>query len=99
MTDEHHRYEVHLATDAVKQLDVSSPVETDRIDYYDSGLWVGRPDGRDFFPYHQVLTIRERPAGEQSGSERDAHDVSESHEETEEHEERDGRDDESVDVE
>jgi hypothetical protein len=55
-------YEVHLQSELVDELDIDSPVETERIDYYDSGLWVRREEGRDFFPYHYVLTIRERPA-------------------------------------
>jgi len=59
-TDDATTYEVHLAADVADQLDVDSPLRTDRIDYYDSGFWITRPEGRDFFPYGEVLTIRER---------------------------------------
>ena len=61
-------YHVHLASELVDELDVESPVETDHIDYYDTGLWVSHESGRDFYPYHQVLTIHERPAAERTGS-------------------------------
>lgn len=53
-------YHVHLSDDVAAALDLTSPIETDRIDYYDAGIWVGTDDGRDFFPYEHVLTIRER---------------------------------------
>lgn len=55
-------YEVHLASDVAEDLGVDSPVETDHIDYYDSGIWVAVEAGRDFYPYGHVLAIRERPA-------------------------------------
>lgn len=57
-------YHVHLAEDVAAALDLASPIETDRIDYYDSGVWVSTDEGRDFFPYEHVLTIRERTAPE-----------------------------------
>jgi hypothetical protein len=59
-----HSYHVHLKADVAEKLGVDSPVETEQIDYYDSGLWVARGEGRDFYPYDTVLTIRERPAQE-----------------------------------
>lgn len=53
-------FEVHLAGAVAEALDVASPVETDRIDYYDSGIWVDGPEGRSFYPWTNVLAIRER---------------------------------------
>lgn len=53
---------VHLADDDAAALDLPTPIETDRIDHYDAGIWVTSGAGRDFFPYEQVLTIRERSA-------------------------------------
>jgi hypothetical protein len=55
-----HSYEVHLTADIVEELGIDSPISTDRIDYYDSGLWVTHQEGRDFYPYDHVLTIHER---------------------------------------
>lgn len=57
-------YHVHLADDVAASLDLASPIETDRIDYYDAGIWVWTDEGRDFFPYEHVLTIRERTTPE-----------------------------------
>lgn len=54
-------YEVHLRPAIAEDLSLESPIETARIDYYDAGIWVSRPDGRDFLPYEHVLVIRERP--------------------------------------
>lgn len=63
-----HSYEVHLKEDVVDELGITSPVETGRIDYYDSGLWVTTQDGRDFYTYQHVLTLRERPQATEAGS-------------------------------
>lgn len=57
-----HTYEVHLTSDATGTADVESPVRTDRLDFYDSGVWAHTDDGRDFHPYEHVQVIRERPA-------------------------------------
>ncbi|MDZ7701589.1 MAG: hypothetical protein U5J98_05705 [Halobacteriales archaeon] len=57
-----HRYEVHLEAAVAEELGVESPVETERIDYYDSGCWLATEEGRDFVPYDRLLAIRERPA-------------------------------------
>lgn len=57
-------YHVHLADDVAASLDLATPIETEHIDYYESGIWVSTADGRDFFPYEHVLTIRERTTGE-----------------------------------
>lgn len=54
---------------------IMSPVTGDEIDFYDSGVWLTRADGRNFFPYEQVRTIREHSSqegpdrGEESSSE------------------------------
>ena len=39
--------------------EVTSPLATDRIDYYDAGIWVHREEDRLFLPYHQIQLIRE----------------------------------------
>lgn len=43
---------------------VTSPVEGTALDFYDSGVWLTRESGRNFFPYDQIRTIREHPEGE-----------------------------------
>jgi hypothetical protein len=53
-------YEVHLTEEL--SADVTSPVTTDRLDFYDSGVWAHGDAGRDFFPYERVAVIRELPA-------------------------------------
>lgn len=42
--------------------EITSPVEGYDVDFYDSGVWLTRETGRNFFPYEQVRTIREHPA-------------------------------------
>jgi|GEM_PF-6018055 len=69
---ERHSYTVHLRADVADELGVESPISTDRIDYYDSGLWVTRESGRDFYPYGHILTIQEREAGQEPGGTPDA---------------------------
>lgn len=67
-------YEVHLTSDATGgSADVESPVRTDRIDFYDSGVWVDQQPGRDFYPYSKIQVIRQRPASErgEAGTERE----------------------------
>jgi hypothetical protein len=51
-------YEVYLDTEGVP-LDLTSPVRTTDVMYYDSGIWMGRDEDRIFVPYHQVEAIRE----------------------------------------
>lgn len=56
-------FEVYLRTSELPDTGVTSPVETDRLDYYDTGIWVTRDDGgRVFFPWDRVDMIREVPA-------------------------------------
>lgn len=56
-------YEVHLRTAELPDTGMTSPVETDRIDFYDTGIWVTREDNeRVFFPWDRVDMIREVPA-------------------------------------
>lgn len=56
-------YEVHLRTAELPDVGMTSPVETDRLDFYDTGIWVVREDGgRVFFPWDRVEMIREVPA-------------------------------------
>jgi hypothetical protein len=43
---------------------VTSPVEGHRLEFYDTGVWLDRETGRNFFPYEQIRTIRERPTEE-----------------------------------
>lgn len=54
------RYRVRL-TAAASDGD-GGTVETERIDYYDSGIWVTVGGGRDFYPYERIAVIEERPA-------------------------------------
>jgi len=51
-------YTVHLRDES----GVAEPVETSRIDYYESGLWVHVDGGRDFYPYDRIDVIEEREA-------------------------------------
>jgi hypothetical protein len=45
---------------------VTSPVEGHELQFYDTGVWIERETGRNFFPYEQVRTIREHPEGRES---------------------------------
>ena len=36
-----------------------SPVTSDHLDFYDSGVWVQLYAAREFYPYEQVAKIRE----------------------------------------
>lgn len=38
---------------------IVSPVTGHDLDFYDSGVWLSRENGRNFFPYAQIRTIRE----------------------------------------
>ena len=38
---------------------IVSPVSGQQIDFYDSGVWLTRENGRNFFPYEQIRTITE----------------------------------------
>lgn len=49
---------------AAEERPIVSPVNGHTIDFYDSGIWLHRDGGRNFFPYEQIRTIREHPAGE-----------------------------------
>ena len=56
--DENTVYTIHLKADPSTR--DSLPIETERIDYYDSGLWVHVDEGRDFYPYERIEVIQER---------------------------------------
>jgi hypothetical protein len=43
---------------------IVSPVTGHEIDFYDSGVWLTRESGRNFFPYEQIRTITEHTGGE-----------------------------------
>ncbi|WP_321112392.1 hypothetical protein [Halorussus salinisoli] len=49
--------------------EVTSPVSGHSLEFYDTGVWLDRKMGRNFFPYEQIRTIREHPEDEQSESE------------------------------
>ena len=51
-------YEVYLDTEGFP-LDLTSPVRTTDVMYYDSGIWIERDGDRIFVPYHEVEVIRE----------------------------------------
>ncbi|WP_202932597.1 hypothetical protein [Halorussus salinus] len=42
---------------------VTSPVQGHELEFYDTGVWLNREEGRNFFPYEQIRTIREHPEG------------------------------------
>ena len=44
--------------------EVTSPVPGHELEFYDTGVWVTRETGKNFFPYEQIRTIREHPEGE-----------------------------------
>jgi hypothetical protein len=45
---------------------VTSPVQGHALEFYDTGVWLDRETGRNFFPYEQIRTIRDHPAGVKS---------------------------------
>ena len=49
------------------QRQVTSPIEGTEVEFYDSGVWLTRETGRNFFPYDEIRTIREHPEGEGPG--------------------------------
>ncbi len=46
--------------------EVTSPVKGHKLEFYDTGVWLDREAGRNFFPYEQIRTIREHPEGQHS---------------------------------
>jgi len=44
---------------------VTSPVSGHELDFFETGVWLDREAGRNFFPYEQIRTIREHPAESQ----------------------------------
>lgn len=54
---------------------IVSPVTGHELDFYDSGVWLKREHGRNFFPYNQIRTIKEHSSGE--GPDRDEESPSE----------------------
>lgn len=57
-------YQVYLHEDD-PDAGVESPVTGNRVDFFDSGVWIQRAEhNRDFFPYEMVTVVRERPADE-----------------------------------
>lgn len=50
---------------AAEERPIVSPVTGHTLDFYESGVWLHRDGGRNFFPYEQIRTIREHPEGEQ----------------------------------
>lgn len=60
-------YDVYLVPSEEQESETSvvSPVTGEGIDFYDSGVWLERESGRNFFPYRQVRTIRERSADDE----------------------------------
>ena len=45
------------------QRQVTSPIGGSEVEFYDSGVWLTRDTGRNFFPYDEIRTIREHPEG------------------------------------
>jgi hypothetical protein len=50
-------FEVHL-------VEGESAVDTEYVDFYDSGVWVDLKEGREFYPYEQVAKVVEIPESE-----------------------------------
>ena len=50
--------------------EVTSPVSGHSLEFYDTGVWLDRETGRNFFPYAQIRTIREHLEGEAGGADR-----------------------------
>ncbi|UWG46892.1 hypothetical protein HSRCO_0597 [Halanaeroarchaeum sp. HSR-CO] len=70
-------YEVYLDTEGLP-LDLTSPVHTADIMYYDTGIWIEREQDRLFVPYRRVQVIREltdRSAAVAEGTEPEAETV------------------------
>lgn len=73
-------YSVYLVERAGSQggeRQVTSPVRGTALDFYDSGVWLTREAGRNFFPYDQIRTIRERTDGESEAGAADEEGASE----------------------
>ncbi|WP_276301714.1 hypothetical protein [Halorussus lipolyticus] len=59
-------YSVYLVQGSGEQggkRQVTSPVGGHELEFYDTGVWLDRETGRNFFPYEQIRTIREHPEG------------------------------------
>lgn len=54
-------FEVYLEDDPTGP-DLESPVVTDHIDYYETGIWLSLERERVFVPFRTVEAIRELPA-------------------------------------
>ncbi|WP_435174933.1 hypothetical protein [Halorussus sp. AFM4] len=57
------------------QREVTSPVRGHSLEFYDTGVWLDRETGRNFFPYRQIRTIREHPEGEAGAADREPSDL------------------------
>lgn len=55
-------YEVVVEGDVADELGLDAPIETDHIDYYDTGIWLSLERERVFVPFRTVAAIRELPA-------------------------------------
>lgn len=64
-------YSVYLVEhgDAGGKRQVTSPVQGHELQFYDTGVWLDRETGRNFFPYEQIRTIREHPPGAETDRE------------------------------
>ena len=48
-------FEVHLADASADE----APVTSERLDFYDSRVWVQLEAAREFYPYERIAKIRE----------------------------------------
>jgi len=65
-------YSVYLVRQNSEQSgkrEVTSPVPGHKLEFYDTGVWLDRETGRNFFPYEQIRTIREHPEGQHAEQE------------------------------
>jgi hypothetical protein len=83
------RFEVYLHP-AEDGPELDTPLATDYIHYYDSGVWLDHSDGQAFFPYGEIRTIidHEEDMGEYAGrdEEGEATEEAEADEETDDEE-------------
>jgi hypothetical protein len=54
----------HVYVEETGSAAVESPIESEQMDFFDSGVWAYTERGREFYPYERVQVIREVDASE-----------------------------------
>lgn len=49
----------HVYVEDIGDAAVDSPIESEQMDFFDSGVWAYTERGREFYPYERVQLIRE----------------------------------------